>query len=93
MTARTDEATAAGGRSCCLRPAPIAIFAHVQRFGSAMHTASYAGLLPNTYQSGTGDRHGRINSSQPRQRPRPLAFVAQAFRRSLMISPAARTPL
>jgi transposase len=38
----------------------IAVFADVQRFASAKHVASYAGLVPSTYQSGACDRHGHI---------------------------------
>ena len=38
----------------------LAVFADVQRFASAKHVASYAGLVPSTYQSGTCDRHGHI---------------------------------
>ena len=30
------------------------------RFASAKHVASYAGLVPSTYQSGATDRHGHI---------------------------------
>lgn len=38
----------------------IAVFADVQRFESAKRVASYAGLVPSTYQSGACDRHGHI---------------------------------
>jgi transposase len=38
----------------------IAVFGDVQRFASAKHAASYTGLVPSTYQSGTCDRHGHI---------------------------------
>jgi transposase len=38
----------------------IAAFADVTRFPSAKHAASYAGLVPSTYQSGDCDRHGHI---------------------------------
>jgi transposase len=38
----------------------LAVFADVQRFATPKHVASYAGLVPSTYQSGTFDRHGRI---------------------------------
>ena len=38
----------------------IAAFGDAQRFASAKHAASYAGLVPSTYQSGTCDRHGHI---------------------------------
>jgi transposase len=38
----------------------IAVFADVHRFASAKRVASYAGLVPSTYQSGAADRHGHI---------------------------------
>lgn len=38
----------------------IAIFSDVGRFPDAKHAASYAGLVPATYQSGERDAHGRI---------------------------------
>jgi transposase len=38
----------------------IAVFADVDRFVSAKHAASYAGLVPSTHQSGERDAHGRI---------------------------------
>ena len=38
----------------------IAVFADVHRFASAKHVASYAGLVPSTYQPGACDRRGHI---------------------------------
>lgn len=38
----------------------VAVFADVGRFPDAKHAASYAGLVPATYQSGARDAHGRI---------------------------------
>jgi transposase len=38
----------------------LAAFAEVQRFAGAKQAASYAGLVPSTYQSGACDRHGHI---------------------------------
>ena len=38
----------------------IAIFSDIGRFPDAKHAASYAGLVPATYQSGERDAHGRI---------------------------------
>ncbi len=38
----------------------IATFSDVDRFASAKHAASYAGLIPSTHQSGERDAHGRI---------------------------------
>jgi transposase len=38
----------------------IAVLAEVSRFESAKHAASYAGLVPSTFQSGERDAHGHI---------------------------------
>lgn len=38
----------------------VAVFSDVQRFPSAKHAASYAGLVPSTDQSGDRDTHGHI---------------------------------
>ena len=38
----------------------IAVFSNVERFADAKHAASYAGLVPSTYQSGEREAHGRI---------------------------------
>lgn len=38
----------------------VAVFSDVDRFLSAKHAASYAGLIPSTHQSGERDAHGRI---------------------------------
>ncbi len=38
----------------------IAVFAEVSRFASAKHAASYAGLVPSTFQSAERDAHGHI---------------------------------
>ncbi len=38
----------------------VAVFSTIGRFASAKHAASYAGLVPSTYQSGERDAHGRI---------------------------------
>jgi transposase len=38
----------------------LAAFADVTRFPGAKQAASYAGLVPSTYQSGPCDRHGHI---------------------------------
>ena len=48
-----------GGGPIVARTA-IAVFAEARRFPSAKHAASYAGLVPSTYQSGACDRHGHI---------------------------------
>jgi transposase len=38
----------------------LAAFSDIRRFPSARHAASYAGLVPSTYDSGERVRHGRI---------------------------------
>jgi transposase len=38
----------------------VAVFSTIGRFPSAKHAASYAGLVPTTYQSGPREAHGRI---------------------------------
>jgi transposase len=38
----------------------LAVFSDIGRFPDAKHAASYAGLVPATYQSGERDAHGRI---------------------------------
>jgi hypothetical protein len=38
----------------------IAVFAEVSRFERAKHAASYAGLVPSTFQSGEREAHGHI---------------------------------
>ena len=38
----------------------VAVFSDIERFPSVRHAASYAGLVPSTYQSGERDVHGRI---------------------------------
>ena len=38
----------------------LAVFSDATRFPSAKDAASYAGLVPSTYQSGDRDAHGRI---------------------------------
>jgi len=38
----------------------LAVFSDVNRFPTAKHAASYAGLVPSTHQSGERDAHGRI---------------------------------
>jgi hypothetical protein len=38
----------------------LAVFSDITRFPDAKHAASYAGIVPATYQSGDRDAHGRI---------------------------------
>ena len=41
----------------------IAVFSTPERFPDAKHAASYAGLVPSTYQSGEHEAHGQITSA------------------------------
>jgi transposase len=41
----------------------FAAYVDVRRFPTAKHAASYVGLVPTTYQSGTQDRHGHITKA------------------------------
>ena len=41
-------------------PTTVAVLSDAQRFPSAKHAASYAGLVPSTAQSGDRDTHGHI---------------------------------
>ena len=45
----------------------FAVLADVTRFPSAKHVASYAGLVPRTYQSGARDRHGALTKRGSRE--------------------------
>jgi transposase len=59
----------------------IAAFGDAQRFASAKHAASYAGLVPSTYQSGTCDRHGHITKRGSRELRAMLCEAAHQARR------------
>ena len=60
----------------------IAVFADVHRFASAKHVASYAGLVPSTYQSGACDRHGHITKRGSAELRTMLCEAAHHARRS-----------
>ena len=60
----------------------VAVFADVERFGSAKHVASYAGLVPSTYQSGACDRHGHITKRGSAELRTMLCEAAHHARRS-----------
>jgi len=48
----------------------IAVFADARRFPSAKHAASYAGLVPSTYRSGSCDRPWAHHQAWVRRAPR-----------------------
>ena len=60
----------------------LAVFADVQRFATAKHVASYAGLAPSTYQSGDCDRHGHITERGSAELRAMLCEAAHHARRS-----------
>jgi transposase len=59
----------------------IAVFADARRFPSAKHAASYAGLVPSTYQSGACDRHGHITKRGSAELRAMLCEAAHQARR------------
>jgi transposase len=59
----------------------IAVFSDVRRFPTAKHIASYAGLVPTTYQSGDRDHHGRITKRGSRELRAMLCEAAHHARR------------
>jgi transposase len=66
----------------------VAVLADVARFPSAKHVASYAGLVPRTYQSGTRDRHGALTKRGARELRAMLCEAAHHARPPL--APVAR---
>jgi len=60
----------------------IAVFAEVSRFASAKHAASYAGLVPSTFQSGERDAHGHITKRGSAELRAMLCEAAHHARRS-----------
>ncbi len=60
----------------------LAAFSDVRRFPDAKHAASYAGLVPTTYQSGDRDRHGRITKRGSAELRTMLCEAAHQIRRS-----------
>ena len=59
----------------------IAMFSDVKRFRSAKHAASYAGLVPSTYDSGERTQHGRITRRGSNELRSMLCEAAQHARR------------
>jgi transposase len=60
----------------------VAVFSEVKRFPSANQVASYAGLVPTTYQSGEWDRHGHITKQGSGELRTMLCEAAQHARRA-----------
>jgi transposase len=60
----------------------IAVFAEVSRFESAKHAASYAGLVPSTFQSGERDAHGHITKRGSAELRAMLCEAAHHARRA-----------
>lgn len=60
----------------------IAVFAEVSRLESAKHAASYAGLVPSTFQSGERDAHGHITKRGSAELRAMLCEAAHHARRS-----------
>jgi transposase len=60
----------------------VAVFSEVERFPSAKHVASYAGLVPTTYQSGERERHGHITKQGSGELRAMLCEAAQHARRA-----------
>jgi transposase len=55
----------------------LAYLGDVERFESAKHAASYAGLVPSTYDSADTRRHGRITAEGSPALRRALVLAAQ----------------
>ena len=58
----------------------VAVFSEVERFPSAKHVASYAGLVPTTYQSGERECHGHITKQGSGELRAMLCEAAQHAR-------------
>lgn len=58
----------------------IAMLSDVRRFRSAKHAASYAGLVPSTYDSGERTQHGRITRRGSNELRSMLCEAAQHAR-------------
>lgn len=60
----------------------LAVFSDVQRFPSAKHAASYAGLVPSTFDSGERTQHGHITRRGSTELRSMLCEAAHHARRS-----------
>ena len=70
----------------------IAVFSDATRFPTAKHASSYAGLVPQTYQSGDTNRQGHITrSGSPELRAMLVQAAHTARRQSSPLNPFLRT--
>jgi transposase len=70
----------------------IAVFSDATRFPSAKHAASYAGLVPQTYQSGETNRQGHITSAgSPELRAMLVQAAHTARRQTSPLNPLLRS--
>jgi transposase len=60
----------------------LAVVGDARRFQDAKHVASYAGLVPSTFQSGERDRHGHITRRGSAELRSMLCEAAHQARRS-----------
>ena len=69
----------------------IAVFSDATRFPSAKHASSYAGLVPQTYQSGETNRQGHITrTGSPELRAMLVQAAHTARRQSSPLNPFLR---
>ena len=69
----------------------IAVFSDATRFPTAKHASSYAGLVPQTYQSGETNRQGHITSTgSPELRAMLVQAAHTARRQSSPLNPFLR---
>ena len=69
----------------------IAVFSDATRFPTAKHAASYAGLVPQTYQSGDTNRQGHITrTGSPELRAMLVQAAHTARRQSSPLNPFLR---
>lgn len=70
----------------------IAVFSDATRFPSAKHASSYAGLVPQTWQSGETNRQGRITKTgSPELRAMLVQAAHTARRQSSPLNPFLRS--
>jgi transposase len=69
----------------------IAVFSDATRFPSAKHASSYAGLVPQTYQSGETNRQGHLTrTGSPELRTMLVQAAHTARRQSSPLNPFLR---
>jgi hypothetical protein len=72
----------------------IAVFSDATRFPSAKHASSYAGLVPQTYQSGETNRQGHLTrTGSPELRTMLVQAAHTARRQSSPLNPFDATKL